>query len=413
MGNGSRRRQSIRLFAILALAAALMVTVPASAQSLKPRTHSVSFAASLQDLDMVSPSTGWALSYWDPPVLGVVRTVNGGRTWRFVGPAGARLMFECANHPWGAGFALFALNAQTAWLAGHCDGAGGGNSRRVNIRRTNTAGAQWTKATIVNSAFYMAHALGLGFSNARSGWIGPESLDGFPVLYSMFRTDDGGADWAQVTMIQNILGFTTNKIGYGYNASGGFNTGASFADYSDFNNFPYFTRDGGKSWIHGQVAVPPGFRSAWLWVGNLDHTSGLYLPTGTAGFSGSDSAAVPLSGAVGLFAHPTRTFCATYHTSDGGTRWWYVMSKQVCAAEYLNASVGWGVPRDGSQGSLYRTTDGGYHWSLMGHSADYDVPGTFTFVSPTFGYTLTRFGWIEVTHDGGATWNSIYPELAS
>ena len=407
MRNLKDRRQTIRLLALLALTASLMVAAPASAQSLKTRSSSVSFAASLQDLDMVSPNVGWALSYWDPPVLGVVRTINGGRTWRFVGPASARLVFECANYPWGAGFALFALNSQTAWLAGHCDGAGGGTSRRVNIWRTNTAGTQWTKATIVNSAFYMAHAVGLGFSNSQSGWVGPESLDGFPVLYSLFRTEDGGARWAQVTMIQNILGFTTNKIGYGYDASPTFNTGG--ADYSDFNNFPYLTTDGGKSWIHGQVAVPPGFRSAWLWIGTL--TSGLHLPTGTAGFSGSDSVAVPLSGAVGLFAHPTRTFCATYHTNDGGTRWWYVMSKQVCPAEYLTASVGWGVSRDGSQNSLYRTTDGGYHWTLMGHSEDYDVAGRFTFVTPNFGYILGLHGGIEVTHDGGSTWNSINPEF--
>ena len=415
--------KTIRFLGILTLAFGLLFATSASAESLKARSASISFAGSLKDLDMVSASVGWALSYWDPPTLGVVRTANGGRTWRFVGPASARDVFECANHPWGAGFALFALNAQTAWLAAHCDGAGRGTSKRVNIWRTTTAGAGWTKSTFVDNTFFDARELALDFANSTSGWVGPESMDSSPgTLEALFRTEDGGAHWTVSNVlgqpVGNLLGFATQNVGYGYDAapSGPLpNINTMDSDYSDFSYFPYVTRDGGGFWEHERVPIPPGFVHAWLWIGTLGNpvVDSPYDPSGTSGFTGANMAAIPVAGATGSFDNPTSTFCGTYHTRDGGTRWWYVMSKQVCPAQYLNASVGWGVPRDGSQNSLYRTVDGGYHWTLMGHSRYFARPGEFTFVTRQFGSSLARAPWIHVTYDGGRSWVSIYPKLAA
>ncbi len=410
-----RVRRKFRFLGILALVCGLQFATSASAESLKARPAPSAFAGSLENIDMVSASVGWALSYRDSPTLGVVRTANGGRTWRFVGPATARDVFECSNHPWPAGFALYALNGRTAWLAAHCDGAGG-NSRKLNIWRTATAGARWTKSTLVDDAFYGAHVLALNFANSRSGWVGPESMDSTPnTLGALFRTEDRGASWTVSNVlgqpVENLLGFATQNDGYGYNAAPFINSANS--DYSDFGSFPYVTSDGGGFWQHERVPIPPGFAHAWLWIGTLGDPVGSYDPSGTSGFTGSSMVAIPVAGATGSFANPSRKFCVTYHSRDGGTRWWYVMSKQVCPSEYLSASVGWGVPRNGSQKSLYRTTDGGIHWVLMGHSRYFDAPGQFTFVTPRFGFSRARSPWLDVTYDGGRSWVSIYPKLAA
>lgn len=407
------RGKAIRLLVLLAVAQGMLFVSGTSAQSFGNGSPASSFAGSLSDLDMVSPSVGWALSFaW--PALGVVRSVNGGRTWRGVGPATARVVFECANHPRGAAFALFALNGRTAWLAAHCDGAGG-RSERITMWHTTSAGAHWTEAGLVDGSFWSdpmcrggceAHALALEFASPKNGWLGLESLNYTPhPLEALFRTTDAGAHWTYSNVlgppVNDVLGFAPNNHGYGYNIA----QTASQSD-TDFNNFPYVTQDGGGFWQREHVPIPPGFKHAWLWFGAL----GSYDTVGTVGFSKPNAAAIPVAGARGLLPH---RFCATYHTSDGGTRWWYVMSKGVCAFEYLNASVGWGIPQGGRQYGLYRTTDGGIHWTLMGRS-DWDDPTlyTITFATPSFGYILPGDGTIEVTDSGGADWQSIHPEPA-
>jgi photosystem II stability/assembly factor-like uncharacterized protein len=60
-------------------------------------------------------------------------------------------------------------------------------------------------------------------------------------------------------------------------------------------------------------------------------------------------------------------------------------------------------------GSLYRTSDGGLHWTLVSSSAglinsDCRSASAVYFSSTTTGWLECAFGSVLVTHDGGATW---------
>jgi hypothetical protein len=234
---------------------------------------------------------------------------------------------------------------------------------------------------------------------------------GIPATFSdLFQTRDGGMHWTYLHLdaITTMLGFGGNSRGYGYDAALDQNAFAGI--YSDFRYFPFVTTNGGKSWVHRSTPVPQYFGKA-------------YLSVGSAGFSGPGSVAVPVSGWVGQTpAHPRRTFCATFHTKDGGSHWWYVLAPAYACSDgelssfYLTASVGWTADEnigDAHQGGLYRTTDGGYHWKFMGTMPQglwyYGVP---TFVTSTVGFSASRAG-VYVTRNGGASWGIVSPKLLS
>ncbi len=385
------------IIAAVLLSSGVLLIGTASAPRAVARAAKGADTNSINSLKMIGPKVGWALTN-----VGVARTIDGGRQWRPVGPRTYTLSLSHCNNDNGSE-ALFALSGSSAWIVFHCDGSTG-SSNRLRIWHTTTRGATWKTSRLRDNGFVQAHSLFLDFVSPDVGWLATESADGTPPrVERLFRSVDAGTHWQYVAaeggQLSNLLGFSSGATGFGYGPT---TDGPWGLYYSDFKHFPSVTQDGGRVWFHAEAPKPPGFGTALLTVG-------------TPGFSGPDSAAVPVSGWVGSSPEaPSHTFCATYHTRDGGRHWRYETPlAQVCPAEYLNKSVGWATPASGSKhGSLYRTTDGGRRWTLLGHSI-WDVPGQFTFVTPKFGFIVPGDRSIIVTHDSGATWHRLTPRFLS
>jgi photosystem II stability/assembly factor-like uncharacterized protein len=129
-----------------------------------------------------------------------------------------------------------------------------------------------------------------------------------------------------------------------------------------------------------------------------------------------------------------------YRTQDAGTTWSLTTAPGCCDDFVLDMNHAWSMSYDtqGSQG-LYRTTDGGVHWTHVASNLNAQSPhevqqhfnttiGSIDFVTPLVGYAVRSSGptvlfaatyakpspspppgsvQIIKTLDGGATWNAV------
>src|SRR6202035_2239387 len=256
-----------------------------------------------QTLRQVWPAGAGAAWAWTQDLSGapqgLARTVNGGRTWASVTPAGL------ATQTGGkviTGF--FALGAQHAWVTY----GGIKNGAAQHIAAPPDGGRRWTVVgreplTKVGFSTYV-YDCGLDFVTPSVGWcqaeppyVGAEGVD-------LYRTTDGGRHWQQVS----VTGPDGNKPGslpWGGDRDIQFTSQSTgWGSLTRPKAAPlYETTNGGKTWIKRRVAAPPG--------GPID--------------SGSGFAGVPLvsgsRGAVGytIVGSPLRS--VVYVSTDRGVAW--------------------------------------------------------------------------------------------
>jgi photosystem II stability/assembly factor-like uncharacterized protein len=166
-----------RACAIVLLVLAALVTVPAgaaSAGSLSWRLSPTGTDAQLRGLSVLSRDVAWASGSKGT----VLRTVNGGRSWRQVGPPDTATL-ELRD--------IEAFDARTAVAMTI------GNGPDSRIYRTTDGGATWTE-TFRNTeaaAFYDCMA----FFDQRHGLVAGDPVDG---RFRILSTSDGGRSWTRV-----------------------------------------------------------------------------------------------------------------------------------------------------------------------------------------------------------------------
>jgi photosystem II stability/assembly factor-like uncharacterized protein len=192
--------------------------------------------------------------------------------------------------------------------------------------------------------------------------------------YGPMRTTDGGANWLDVSP-PSIPGRTNKNDEFFLDATHAWvaETAASVNKCVD-HIVVLRTADAGRTW---QEAAPIPVRFAFptdvIWTGHANHASWLdfvdpmngwlLLGSGPGGANGSDSAWVGADWRVGDL----------YRTADGGLHWTHVATNPGSAAGCIPAPIN------------------ELHASAV------------SFSSPTTGWILTTCGLL-VTHDGGLAW---------
>ena len=340
---------------------------------------------------MADASTGWA--------VGARRTVDGGNSWT---PAGPPPVPDESS-----GYSEFFLDAQHAWVA---ETAGSANACADHIVVFSTAdgGKTWEQGDPIAVANDSAGVIwdGRADSGARlasvaqrqswmnfispgAGWLLVESRTGGDIMTSrtklgpLYRTVDGGRHWTVVSVdpggnatcgpLQGMT-FTSATTGWiGLPSCGG---AAEFL----------VTHDGGATWLVDDV-------------GNLCdcQASAPVFVDPSHGFAYVDGASLYI-----LATSDGGQTWQSHHVSDG-----YI---QVFAMQFIDPSHGWAVtsPLDNSY-RLLATADGGRTWRVVNSSmaAPVDFSGvSLTFFSTSQGFWATGTALYRTT-DGGAHWTKI------
>ena len=258
------------------------------------------------------------------------RTFDGGLNW------------EKFLAPFGDGAMTF-LDQNNGWALANL-GAGAG-SQGVAVYQTTDGGTTWTQTYTNDPNQPNANASlplgglksGLTPLNMQTAWVsGVVYSDGTVYLY---RTDDGGANWSQVTTLalppvaQNTqVSFDPVKF---VTAQDAFVTVRIPADQTQIA--VYISSDAGNTWALTPTQIPNG---------------------NTADFLSATEAVI----------YNGKQFYVTHDAAQT----WDAVTPDVAFGEYLvvmdfvNASTGWVIMSDeNSHTSLYRTTDGGSTWSTV------------------------------------------------
>jgi photosystem II stability/assembly factor-like uncharacterized protein len=256
------------------------------------------------------------------------RTADGGLSW------------TSANVPFSSGDIRF-LDANNGWtLAGLGVGAG---SNAVAVFQTTDGGTTWTqKYTNDPNLADSGDSLPLGGLKAGIAPANMQTAYVYGVTYSsgtpyLFRTDDGGANWSQVSLplppgAENFeLGIDQGQMKF-VSPNDGFI--AMRLTGSTYQLAVYITRDAGNTWTLTPTLLPEG---------------------GSADFLSAEEAVIY----NGNQFYVTRDAARTWNIIPPDVKFGEVFA----GMDFVDPMTGWVVTFDpaGSR-SLYRTGDGGSTW---------------------------------------------------
>jgi photosystem II stability/assembly factor-like uncharacterized protein len=427
----------------------------------RARQDAVAGAAALTSIHMNTGLAGWAINHQSA----IIRTTNGGVSWSDVTPSTllpARVTVTATYFP----------TVQVAWAA--LTDAAAQNPTLAIIIHTGDGGRTWQRGTVrLANPGQIGEILFL--AGGRIGWLFAALGAGAgSQAAQIFRTTDGGMHWLSVSTTTpphsspGSLPFGGIKSGIGFrNALAGFATGIVYGPPGF--SYLYATGDGGHTWRHQRLALPPAYRGD-----NPALTPPIFftardglLPATLAGLvqliyvthdgGATWTATTPLPNARNLDIVTLRDMWAVesagvaagsagrplrlYVTHDGGFHWSAVGPNKAirdgATLDFIDNQTGfvlYPVPGSSSQSSLLKTVDGGHSWSAI-HS--YVLPRSSRGIHPymvlnnilDLSFIDTSRGWalgtscpstaarcrpaVRTTRDGGRTWSAVAAPLPS
>ncbi len=341
---------------------------------------------------MVDATSGWAIGGPAAASDHILRTGDGGATWRDVSP-------PAAEQPGTRLTAVGAFrNGSTAWVAYSLESPGE-TPQVALIWRTQDSGATWSASAPLDidplmGIYQPSHLL---FVDADHGWLLVHAGAGMNHDYiAIYHSTDGGRAWSKIVdpfLTDNVqscyktgLLFTSPLEGWMTGDCGGVAPGVLF----------FHSPDGGENWDRVRLPPPP-------------ETPDLFERSDVACGADSLSFPDPQHGRMVVFCRmynetPTRDVYYLYESDNSG-RLWLPMSFPGERAVFLTKDLGWAVGP-----TVRRTTDGGQTWKEMGKVA---WQAEFSFVSETLGWAVARAQEelaLVTTRDGGRDWLILKPK---
>lgn len=337
----------------------------------------------MESIDMIDAQIGWAVvrdpkaAPGDPAAQALIRTTDGGSTWRDVTPLDRQKKqfthFDATN-----------VDVISSLFV------------RLGSLWTVDGGRTW-KAIPISGDITSIH-----FINPRDGWLltywGANSASLKTIVY---RSYNGGETWAQVVSLAPYMPNNPlpDVVGGGthitfVSPTTGWITQRSAA--MCLSRCLYATGDGGYTWQRqelprpSQVAItslvammPPRF---------FTPRDGI-LPA----FYANRDAQERMAG-----------FVVIYMTHDAGATWSHTTPISISRwrpwsfgpVSFPDINHGWLA----DEGRLLTTRDGGRHWTVT-HSTAFRGVRQLDFISPRIGWAVrTTFPFLLKTADGGLTW---------
>ena len=305
----------------------------------------------LTQVQMVGRTGGWALGK-TPHGAALLKTSNGGRTWRNVSPKSiwplspAQVDDDIKYGIGEEGIDFCFLSSRLGWVVRK-----DGRTEEAVVEHTRDGGRHWTATHFPERNGY---TLTVSFRDARHGSILTISdMASGSTRKTLYQTSDAGRTWAFVTqalpnhIIQTRVSFRTASEGW------------LSAGYHSWDELPFYrTEDGGRHWRLQEIEEPPyeywhavTYPPAFFGAKRRRGVLPVQFETNTPGINGF----------------------ALYQTRDTGRTWHWMHQLRLpdrdgflLTLRFVDLHTGWALTDQGQKPPrLVTTRDGGRHWRTV------------------------------------------------
>jgi photosystem II stability/assembly factor-like uncharacterized protein len=386
-----------------ALPSATIAPPPASATpaALPSATAAPGQPVVIEQIHMLNQLEGWGWAMRDGMLTRLLRTADGGRTWREFSPPSS---YDYQNS--------YFLDTQHAWLAFYDPASSTGG-----ILRTTDGGQTWAPLP-ANDQVQNAW---LTFTNPNDGLAEVAGVGAGNVYINYFQTHDGGTSWAPILLVAPSPepGLPAGTV-HLCNICGDslyYDSQRAIITYGDMAGEPSgvvrlsVTTDLGAHWTDLRLPLPAG-----------KYQGGAVAPLPMTFFD--QQGLLPINiikynpdGSLGLSA------LAFYTSPDGGQTWQattdVMESDRAFSDQVLVVSPDQAYVRCGAY--LCSTSDSAQNWNTLTNQLDFDQSSggpdyvfQYQFSDPANGWALSgQSGATTLWHssDSGQTWAKLQPLL--
>lgn len=348
----------------------------------------------LQQISMLNAADGWAIGGTNGAGDHVLRTRDGGLTWRDVTPPQPEGKMQTALGYFGY--------VEAAWVV-YSPPTDAPSGQPASLWRTLDGGEQWSLSQpLAVEDLNNFSAAQLQFIDLQSGWLLAHVGVGLGHDYvALFQTSDGGITWQRIldpmsggseqSCLKTGLYFADASQGWLSGDCGGMAPGV----------FLYHTADGGHTW---QPLLLPSPESA----------PGLFINATQACAADAPHLFGPQVGRLHVRCtdygqQPATNSEYVYATGDGGQHWQaspFPGGKMF----FISPATGWALGAE-----IYRTGDAGLSWGKISTVA---WQAEFSFPSEQLGWAaahsenegLASFALVR-SQDGGRIWAVLRPQI--
>ena len=218
----------------------------------------------IQSFWFTDTQSGWAVG----KNATILQTSDGGNEWKPYADAEKLLGLPVESSNYNFGFSeIFFLDAQRGWLIGNFYGRAATHIGGLFV--TNDGGASWKRLPFTVQTQYSSGRLTPGvlhsvrFTDANTGSITGEMIDGEGRFFFALHTRDGGKNWEQYRTPSRAA-HSSQFLGaaLGWTAASAIREGG--ADAQVYDTILMRTENGGASWQHDFVARGNRIRSLFF-----------------------------------------------------------------------------------------------------------------------------------------------------
>jgi photosystem II stability/assembly factor-like uncharacterized protein len=340
----------------------------------------------ISHVQMVSPTTGWAIGHQDPDEDHILYSQDGGLTWKDISPAEPGIH---TDEPRKKALGAF-LDEETSRVAYRIYEEGPA-SYKLRFWSTDDGGSTWLYGGETNVNGINELDLPMKFSDPSHGWLLHETFAGAGQhRYQFLRTDDGGFSYENLHETIDTTSTCHSTDFVFSDPSHGWRTLNCPFEQTE-GKLLATTEDGGSSWEQIALPAPRAEKDLFQTATNCWTSS----PTMHSLSSGSMMLSCTTDGGT----QDERNFI--YITDDGGRSW---ETHEIPGGQmlFLNPSQGWILGKD-----IFWSDDGGRGWTKV---KTVSWEGQFSFVSPNKGWAVAIADDVTAlvtTSDGGETWQII------